>query len=129
MGLIPDTNLLELLDFALSADTVNTVRSLRDSMDSGIEPLNLISQLACLITRILAGGYQLHLSTILLAKISRYFLLFHKLQSPRCNLLPSVLHISWSSRSFLLHTLHPGYKIIFYLWAEIPQPRIMAGNI
>lgn len=59
MGLIPDTNLLELLDFALSADTVNTVRSLRDSMDSGIEPLNLISQLACLITRILAGGYQL----------------------------------------------------------------------
>lgn len=59
MGLIPDDKLVELLDLSLSADTVNTVRSLRDLMESGVEPLNLMSQLAGLITSILAGGYQL----------------------------------------------------------------------
>ncbi|KAI5064323.1 hypothetical protein GOP47_0020993 [Adiantum capillus-veneris] len=59
MGLIPDNKLVDLLDFALSADTINTVRSLKELMVSGAEPLNLMSQLACLITSILAGGFQI----------------------------------------------------------------------
>ncbi|MCO5550652.1 hypothetical protein L7F22_004141 [Adiantum nelumboides] len=59
MGLIPDNKLVDLLDFALSADTVNTVRNLKELMVSGAEPLNLMSQLACLITSILAGGFQI----------------------------------------------------------------------
>ncbi|KAH6790277.1 AAA-type ATPase family protein [Perilla frutescens var. frutescens] len=57
VGLISDEKLLDLLDFALSADTINTVRNLRDIMASGIEPLALMSQLATVITDILAGSY------------------------------------------------------------------------
>ena len=59
MGLVPDGRLLDLLDFALSADTVNTVRNLKELMTSGVDPLSLMSQLACLITSILAGGYKI----------------------------------------------------------------------
>lgn len=48
---------MDLLDFALSADTINTVKNLRDIMASGVEPLALMSQLATIITDILAGSY------------------------------------------------------------------------
>lgn len=58
VGLISELSLVELLDFALSANIVNTVQSLRVLFESGVEPLDLMSQLASLITRILAGGYQ-----------------------------------------------------------------------
>ncbi|XP_073313262.1 protein STICHEL-like 4 [Primulina huaijiensis] len=57
IGLISDEKLVDLLDIALSADTVNTVKNLRHIMESGIEPLALMSQLATLITDILAGSY------------------------------------------------------------------------
>ncbi|KAH9304085.1 hypothetical protein KI387_008489, partial [Taxus chinensis] len=60
VGLIPDEKLVDLLDLALSADTVNTVKSLRELMEAGVEPLALMSQLATLITDILAGSYKLH---------------------------------------------------------------------
>ncbi|KAL0407449.1 UNVERIFIED_CONTAM: protein STICHEL-like 3 [Sesamum latifolium] len=52
-----DEKLVDLLDLALSADTVNTVKNLRDIMESGVEPLALMSQLATVITDILAGSY------------------------------------------------------------------------
>ncbi|XP_057822360.1 protein STICHEL-like 3 isoform X1 [Cryptomeria japonica] len=58
VGLIPDDRLVDLLDLALSADTVNTVKSLRELMEAGVEPLALMSQLATLITDILAGSYK-----------------------------------------------------------------------
>ena len=48
---------MDLLDLALSADTVNTVKSLRVIMETGVEPLALMSQLATVITDILAGSY------------------------------------------------------------------------
>lgn len=48
---------MDLLDLALSADTVNTVKNLRVIMESGVEPLALMSQLATVITDILAGCY------------------------------------------------------------------------
>ncbi|XP_031130897.1 protein STICHEL-like 3 isoform X2 [Ipomoea triloba] len=57
VGLISDEKLVDLLDLALSADTVNTVKSLREIMESGVEPLALMSQLATVITDILAGIY------------------------------------------------------------------------
>ncbi|KAL1560358.1 protein STICHEL-like 4 [Salvia divinorum] len=57
IGLISDEKLVDLLDFALSADTINTVKNLRDIMSSGVEPLALLSQLATVITDILAGSY------------------------------------------------------------------------
>ncbi|KAF7803219.1 protein STICHEL-like 3 [Senna tora] len=56
-GLISDEKLVGLLDLALSADTVNTVKNLRVIMERGIEPLALMSQLASIITDILAGTY------------------------------------------------------------------------
>ena len=59
VGLISDEKLVELLDLALSADTVNTVKNLREVMESGVEPLALMSQLATVITDILAGTYDL----------------------------------------------------------------------
>lgn len=57
VGLISDEKLVDLLDFALSADTVNTVKNLREIMESGVEPLALMSQLATVITDVLAGTY------------------------------------------------------------------------
>ncbi|KAL8460722.1 hypothetical protein ACS0TY_032294 [Phlomoides rotata] len=57
IGLISDEKLVDLLDSALSADTINTVKNLRDITQSGIEPLTLMSQLATVITDILAGSY------------------------------------------------------------------------
>ncbi|KAI8567949.1 hypothetical protein RHMOL_Rhmol02G0160800 [Rhododendron molle] len=59
VGLISDEKLIELLDLALSADTVNTVKNLRQIIESGVEPLALMSQLATLITDILAGSVDL----------------------------------------------------------------------
>ncbi|KAE9594532.1 putative DNA-directed DNA polymerase [Lupinus albus] len=57
VGLISDEKLVDLLDLALSADTVNTVKNLRVIMESGVEPLTLMPQLATVITDILAGTY------------------------------------------------------------------------
>ncbi|KAG1346540.1 protein STICHEL-like 3 [Cocos nucifera] len=54
VGLVSDEKLVDLLDLALSADTVNTVKSLREIMETGVEPLALMSQLATIITDILA---------------------------------------------------------------------------
>ncbi|WOL14662.1 protein STICHEL-like 3 [Canna indica] len=58
VGLVSDEKLVDLLDLALSADTVNTVKSLRDIMETGVDPLALMSQLATIITDILAGSYE-----------------------------------------------------------------------
>ncbi|CAK9148079.1 unnamed protein product [Ilex paraguariensis] len=57
VGLISDVKLVDLLDLALSADTVNTVKNLREIMETGVEPLALMSQLATVITDILVGTY------------------------------------------------------------------------
>ncbi|EFJ14200.1 hypothetical protein SELMODRAFT_423688 [Selaginella moellendorffii] len=58
VGLLPDDKLMDLLDFALSGDTVSTVKSVRNLLESGVEPLALMSQLATLITDMLAGSYK-----------------------------------------------------------------------
>ncbi|KAJ0986342.1 hypothetical protein J5N97_004698 [Dioscorea zingiberensis] len=55
VGLVSDDKLVDLLDLALSADTSNTIKSVRDAMETGVDPLVLTSQLAATITDILAG--------------------------------------------------------------------------
>lgn len=55
--MISDEKLVDLLDLALSADTVNTVKNLREIVEAGVEPLALMSQLATVIADILAGSY------------------------------------------------------------------------
>lgn len=51
---------MDLLDYALSADTVNTVRTMREVLASGVEPLSLVSQLGALITDILVGSHDVN---------------------------------------------------------------------
>lgn len=56
IGLIPHEKLVDLLDFALAADTENIVKTTREIIDSGIQPIAIVSQLAALITDILGSG-------------------------------------------------------------------------
>ncbi|MCO5601076.1 hypothetical protein L7F22_055195 [Adiantum nelumboides] len=59
VGSVSDDRLLGLLNSALMADTISTVRRARELVDSGVEPLSLMSRLATLITDILAGTFKL----------------------------------------------------------------------
>jgi len=49
--------LVDLVDLALFVDIVKNVKNLRVIMETGLEPLALMSQLATVITDILAGTY------------------------------------------------------------------------
>jgi DNA polymerase III gamma/tau subunit len=51
--------LLDLLEIAMSGDTAETVKRSRELMDSGTDPMALMSQLAGLIMDIIAGTYKL----------------------------------------------------------------------
>lgn len=57
MGVVSDEKLLELLELAMSSDTAETVKRARELMDSGVDPMVLMSQLASLIMDIIAGTY------------------------------------------------------------------------
>lgn len=57
MGVVSDEKLLELLELAMSSDTAETVKRARELMDSGVDPMVLMSQLAGLIMDIIAGSY------------------------------------------------------------------------
>ncbi|XP_072969943.1 protein STICHEL-like 1 [Typha angustifolia] len=59
VGVVADEKLLDLLEIAMSADTSETVKRSRELMDSGIDPMALMSQLAALIMDIIAGTYRL----------------------------------------------------------------------
>lgn len=59
MGVVSDDKLLELLELAMSSDTVETVKRARELMNSGIDPMLLMSQLAALIMDIIAGTYHI----------------------------------------------------------------------
>ncbi|MCO5591358.1 hypothetical protein L7F22_045340 [Adiantum nelumboides] len=56
VGMIPEKKLIEFLEVALSPDTSSTVKAIRDFMEAGVDALALISQLATLITDIVAGN-------------------------------------------------------------------------
>ncbi|KAG6652329.1 protein STICHEL [Carya illinoinensis] len=57
VGVVSDEKLLELLELAMSSDTVETVKRARELMDLGADPMVLMSQLASLIMDIIAGTY------------------------------------------------------------------------
>ncbi|TVU51388.1 hypothetical protein EJB05_02814, partial [Eragrostis curvula] len=59
VGVVSEEKLLDLLEIAMSADTAETVKRSRELMDSGIDPMALMSQLAGLIMDIIAGTYKL----------------------------------------------------------------------
>ncbi|RAL52753.1 hypothetical protein DM860_007521 [Cuscuta australis] len=55
VGVVSDEKLLELLELAISSDTAETVKRARELLDSGVDPIVLMSQLAALIMDIIAG--------------------------------------------------------------------------
>ncbi|OVA19149.1 DNA polymerase III [Macleaya cordata] len=57
VGVVSDEKLLDLLELAMSSDTAETVKRARELMDSGVDPMALMSQLAGLIMDIIAGTY------------------------------------------------------------------------
>ncbi|XP_022721340.1 protein STICHEL-like isoform X2 [Durio zibethinus] len=59
VGVVSDVKLLELLELAMSSDTAETVKRARELMDSGVDPMVLMSQLASLIMDIIAGTYNI----------------------------------------------------------------------
>ncbi|KAF0904868.1 hypothetical protein E2562_038154, partial [Oryza meyeriana var. granulata] len=59
VGVVSEEKLLDLLEIAISSDTAETVKRSRELMDSGIDPMALMSQLAGLIMDIIAGTYKL----------------------------------------------------------------------
>ncbi|XP_024028921.1 protein STICHEL isoform X2 [Morus notabilis] len=59
VGVVSDEKLLELLELAMSSDTAETVKRARELMDSGLDPMVLMSQLASLIMDIIAGTYNI----------------------------------------------------------------------
>lgn len=63
VGHFPDGKVMDLLDSALSADTVSTVRTMREILSSGVESMSLLSQLGALITDILVGSCDVHRDT------------------------------------------------------------------
>ncbi|XWS20664.1 hypothetical protein CRYUN_Cryun31cG0122500 [Craigia yunnanensis] len=59
VGVVSDEKLLELLELAMSSDTAEMVKRARGLMDSGVDPMVLMSQLASLIMDIIAGTYNI----------------------------------------------------------------------
>ncbi|XVE89317.1 hypothetical protein DITRI_Ditri19aG0192700 [Diplodiscus trichospermus] len=59
VGVVSDEKLLELLELAMSSHTAETVKRARELMDSGVDPMVLMSQLASLIMDIIAGTYNI----------------------------------------------------------------------
>uniref|UniRef100_A0ACD6A4I0 Uncharacterized protein n=1 Tax=Avena sativa TaxID=4498 RepID=A0ACD6A4I0_AVESA len=63
VGVVSEEKLLDLLEIAMSSDTAETVKRSRELMDSGIDPVALMSQLAGCIMDIISGTYKLTVST------------------------------------------------------------------
>lgn len=59
MGVVSDEKLLDLLELAMSSKAEETVKRSRELIDSGVDPIVLVSQLAGLMMDIIAGTYQL----------------------------------------------------------------------
>ncbi|MCO5548344.1 hypothetical protein L7F22_001801 [Adiantum nelumboides] len=59
VGPASDDGLFDLLDLALGSNTRRTVQKAKELVDSGIEPLDLMTRLARLITDILAGSHKI----------------------------------------------------------------------
>ncbi|KAJ0078129.1 hypothetical protein Patl1_36655 [Pistacia atlantica] len=71
VGVVSDEKLLELLELAMSSDTAETVKRARELMDSGVDPMVLMSQLASLIMDIIAGTYNIGGRSLTEAELER----------------------------------------------------------
>ncbi|KAK4766375.1 hypothetical protein SAY87_008017 [Trapa incisa] len=59
VGVVSDEKLLDLLELAMSSDTAETVKRSRELLDSGVDPLMLMSELASLIMDLISGTYRM----------------------------------------------------------------------
>lgn len=59
VGVVSDDKLLDLLEIAMSSNTAETIKRSREIMNSGVDPMALMSQLAALIMDIIAGTYRM----------------------------------------------------------------------
>ncbi|KAG1331242.1 protein STICHEL [Cocos nucifera] len=59
VGVVSDEKLLDLLEIAMSSNTAETVKRSRELIDSGVDPMALMSQLAGLIMDVIAGTCRL----------------------------------------------------------------------
>ncbi|GFP80438.1 protein stichel-like 1 [Phtheirospermum japonicum] len=57
IGVVSDEKLVELLELAMSSNATETVIRARELMDSGVDPIVLMSQLVTLIVDVIAGTY------------------------------------------------------------------------
>ncbi|XP_051135254.1 protein STICHEL-like [Andrographis paniculata] len=57
IGVVSDDKLLELLELAMSTNAAETVIKARELMDSGVDPIVLMSQMVSLIVDIIAGTH------------------------------------------------------------------------
>ncbi|KAL3620756.1 hypothetical protein CASFOL_035668 [Castilleja foliolosa] len=57
IGVVSDEKLVELLELAMSSNAAETVIKARELMDSGVDPIVLMSQLVTLIVDVIAGTY------------------------------------------------------------------------
>lgn len=72
---------------ALAADTVNTVKGMRELLDAGVDALSLVAQLASLIANILAGAIDLRRET---RKKGFFYRNMRKFQSKKFEIIVSV---------------------------------------
>ncbi|WOL14291.1 protein STICHEL-like isoform X2 [Canna indica] len=59
VGVVPSKKLHDLLEKAMSSDTAETIKMSRELINSGVDPITLMSQLAGHIMDVIAGTYQL----------------------------------------------------------------------
>ncbi|KAL3613214.1 hypothetical protein CASFOL_042905 [Castilleja foliolosa] len=57
IGVVSDEKIVELLELAMSSNATGTVVRARELMDSGVDPIVLMSQLVTLIVDVIAGAY------------------------------------------------------------------------
>lgn len=65
LGVVSEDELLQLLEVALSSNTAETVKMSRELMETGVDPVAIMSQLAGLVMDIISGTYTSTKSPIL----------------------------------------------------------------
>ena len=112
VGVVSDEKLLELLELAMSSDTAETVKRARELMDSGVDPMVLMSQLASLIMDIIAGTYSAVDTTCSDSILGTRSCEYHSLHSGAC----SALHSSSQVLVELIGDNVINNRIISNLW-------------
>ncbi|KAJ0462698.1 putative DNA-directed DNA polymerase [Helianthus annuus] len=108
VGLIPQSELLDLLAMAVSGDTVNTIRNAKKLMNEcAVEPASFVSQLTNLITELLSGDLSSSPHTNLLSKTRLCYilkLLVDTESSSTTNIIEAFLDITSVNASSMPHS-------------------------